>query len=182
MRRQRCASGRLRRYRSPDNYGRDRHGRGRRCTTKVQGVVALGRGRPVSLETVLVPDPGPGEALVRVQACGVCHTDLHYREGKSQTASRSCWAMRRPAKWSMSGPTCEACARGVRHPQLAGRVRTCRAAARASPSIASPLFNATQPMTLTGRDAVVAGVRDRRIRRSHTGGGRPVHRGTQGPP
>jgi S-(hydroxymethyl)mycothiol dehydrogenase len=31
--------------------------------------------------TVLVPDPGPGEALVRVQACGVCHTDLHYREG-----------------------------------------------------------------------------------------------------
>jgi len=30
---------------------------------------------------VLVPDPGPGEALVRVQACGVCHTDLHYREG-----------------------------------------------------------------------------------------------------
>ena len=30
---------------------------------------------------MLVPDPGPGEALVRVQACGVCHTDLHYREG-----------------------------------------------------------------------------------------------------
>ena len=35
----------------------------------------------MSLETVLVPDPGPGEALVQVQACGVCHTDLHYREG-----------------------------------------------------------------------------------------------------
>jgi S-(hydroxymethyl)mycothiol dehydrogenase len=33
------------------------------------------------LVTVLVPDPGPGEAVVRVQACGVCHTDLHYREG-----------------------------------------------------------------------------------------------------
>jgi S-(hydroxymethyl)mycothiol dehydrogenase len=33
------------------------------------------------LETVLVPDPGPGEAVVKVQACGVCHTDLHYREG-----------------------------------------------------------------------------------------------------
>ena len=27
------------------------------------------------------PIPGPGEAVVRVQACGVCHTDLHYREG-----------------------------------------------------------------------------------------------------
>ena len=48
---------------------------------EVQGVVARGKGRPVSLETVLVPDPGPGEAVVGVQACGVCHTDLHYREG-----------------------------------------------------------------------------------------------------
>ena len=48
---------------------------------EVQGVVARGKGAAVSLETVLVPDPGPGEALVQVQACGVCHTDLHYREG-----------------------------------------------------------------------------------------------------
>ncbi len=48
---------------------------------EVQGVVARAKGAPVSLETILVPDPGPGEALVQVQACGVCHTDLHYREG-----------------------------------------------------------------------------------------------------
>ncbi len=50
-------------------------------TTEVRGVVALAKGAPVTVETVLVPDPGPGEALVKVQACGVCHTDLHYREG-----------------------------------------------------------------------------------------------------
>src|SRR4051812_49452831 len=50
-------------------------------THSVQGVVARSVGAPVELTTVLVPDPGPGEALVRVQACGVCHTDLHYREG-----------------------------------------------------------------------------------------------------
>jgi S-(hydroxymethyl)mycothiol dehydrogenase len=43
--------------------------------------VATAKGAPVTIETVLVPDPGPGEALVKVQACGVCHTDLHYREG-----------------------------------------------------------------------------------------------------
>jgi S-(hydroxymethyl)mycothiol dehydrogenase len=49
--------------------------------SEVRGVVATAKGEPVSLETVLVPDPGPGEAVVRVQACGVCHTDLHYREG-----------------------------------------------------------------------------------------------------
>ncbi|MGW1990702.1 S-(hydroxymethyl)mycothiol dehydrogenase [Embleya sp. NPDC001921] len=47
----------------------------------VRGVVARGKGAPVSIETIVVPDPGPGEARVRVQACGVCHTDLHYREG-----------------------------------------------------------------------------------------------------
>ena len=47
----------------------------------VKGVVATSKGAAVSVETILVPDPGPGEALVRVQACGVCHTDLHYREG-----------------------------------------------------------------------------------------------------
>ena len=48
---------------------------------EVRGVVARAKGQPVSVETVLVPDPGPGEAVVDVQACGVCHTDLHYREG-----------------------------------------------------------------------------------------------------
>src|SRR3954453_18471188 len=48
---------------------------------EVRGVVARAKGDPVTVETVLVPDPGPGEALVQVQACGVCHTDLHYREG-----------------------------------------------------------------------------------------------------
>ncbi|MFF4212021.1 S-(hydroxymethyl)mycothiol dehydrogenase [Streptomyces sp. NPDC001796] len=48
---------------------------------QVRAVVARGKGAPVSLETIVVPDPGPGEALVKIEACGVCHTDLHYREG-----------------------------------------------------------------------------------------------------
>jgi S-(hydroxymethyl)mycothiol dehydrogenase len=48
---------------------------------EVRGVVAKAKGAPVTLETVVVPDPGPGEAVVALQACGVCHTDLHYREG-----------------------------------------------------------------------------------------------------
>ncbi|MDQ4104139.1 MAG: S-(hydroxymethyl)mycothiol dehydrogenase [Actinomycetota bacterium] len=48
---------------------------------EVRGVVARRRGAPVTVETVQVPDPGPGEALVAVQACGVCYTDLHYRQG-----------------------------------------------------------------------------------------------------
>jgi S-(hydroxymethyl)mycothiol dehydrogenase len=47
----------------------------------VTGVIARSKGAPVELVDVVVPDPGPGEAVVQVQACGVCHTDLHYREG-----------------------------------------------------------------------------------------------------
>ena len=48
---------------------------------QVTGVIARSKGSPVELTTILVPDPGKGEVLVRVKACGVCHTDLHYREG-----------------------------------------------------------------------------------------------------
>jgi S-(hydroxymethyl)mycothiol dehydrogenase len=48
---------------------------------QVRAVVARAVKEPVSVEVIDVPDPGPGEALVQVQACGVCHTDLHYREG-----------------------------------------------------------------------------------------------------
>ncbi len=47
----------------------------------VRAVVARAKGEPVTVEVIEVPDPGPGEVLVTVQACGVCHTDLHYREG-----------------------------------------------------------------------------------------------------
>ena len=48
---------------------------------QVRGIIARTKGAPVTMETINVPDPGPGEAVVAIQACGVCHTDLHYREG-----------------------------------------------------------------------------------------------------
>ena len=47
----------------------------------VQAVIARSKGAPVELVDIVVPDPGPGEAVVKVESCGVCHTDLHYREG-----------------------------------------------------------------------------------------------------
>ena len=46
---------------------------------QVKAVVARAKGEPVEVVTINVPDPGPGEALGKVQACGVCHTDLHAR-------------------------------------------------------------------------------------------------------
>ncbi|MET7326307.1 S-(hydroxymethyl)mycothiol dehydrogenase [Streptomyces sp. NPDC005549] len=48
---------------------------------EVRGVIAPGKDEPVRIETIVVPDPGPGEAVVEIQACGVCHTDLHYKQG-----------------------------------------------------------------------------------------------------
>jgi len=48
---------------------------------EARAVIARSQGEPVEVTTIHVPDPGPGEAVVRVQACGVCHTDLHYRQG-----------------------------------------------------------------------------------------------------
>ncbi|HEY9294490.1 MAG TPA: S-(hydroxymethyl)mycothiol dehydrogenase [Microlunatus sp.] len=48
---------------------------------QVNGVIARAKGAPTELVPIIIPDPGPGEAVVQIQACGVCHTDLHYREG-----------------------------------------------------------------------------------------------------
>ena len=48
---------------------------------QVKAVISRAQGEPVEVVTINVPDPGPGEAVVKIQACGVCHTDLHYREG-----------------------------------------------------------------------------------------------------
>ena len=48
---------------------------------QVQAVISRSKDAPVELVTITVPDPGPGEAVVKVLACGVCHTDLHYAQG-----------------------------------------------------------------------------------------------------
>ena len=48
----------------------------------VRGAVVRAAGEPVETAQVTVPDPGPGEAVVDVQACGVCRTDLHYLQGR----------------------------------------------------------------------------------------------------
>ncbi|HJC29337.1 MAG TPA: S-(hydroxymethyl)mycothiol dehydrogenase [Candidatus Dietzia intestinipullorum] len=47
----------------------------------VKGVIARSEGAEVELVDVVVPDPGANDVIVRIQACGVCHTDLAYRDG-----------------------------------------------------------------------------------------------------
>ncbi len=51
-------------------------------TISGMGVVSRKAGEPSQLEEILIEEPGPGEVLVRIQASGVCHTDLMYKEGK----------------------------------------------------------------------------------------------------
>ncbi|MER6746495.1 S-(hydroxymethyl)mycothiol dehydrogenase [Streptomyces fungicidicus] len=48
---------------------------------QVRGVVVTAKDAPAEVTTIVIPDPGPGEAVVEIQACGVCHTDLHYKQG-----------------------------------------------------------------------------------------------------
>ena len=50
--------------------------------TIAQAVISREAGAPTRVEEMVVEDPGPGEVLVRIQASGVCHTDLHYKLGK----------------------------------------------------------------------------------------------------
>ncbi|WP_459612321.1 S-(hydroxymethyl)mycothiol dehydrogenase [Corynebacterium urogenitale] len=50
-------------------------------TQTVQGVIARAKGEPVELTNVVIPTPGDNDVIVKIQACGVCHTDLAYRDG-----------------------------------------------------------------------------------------------------
>ncbi|MEU2042257.1 S-(hydroxymethyl)mycothiol dehydrogenase [Nocardia niwae] len=50
-------------------------------TETVRGVIARRAGAEVETVDIVIPDPGPHDVVVRVLACGVCHTDLTYREG-----------------------------------------------------------------------------------------------------
>lgn len=122
---------------------------------EVRGVIARGKGAPVTVETVLVPDPGPGEALVQVQACGVCHTDLHYREGGINDDFPFLLGHE-------AAGVVEAVGEGVTHVQAGDFVvlnwravcGECRACRRGRPWYCFNTHNATQPMTLADGTAL----------------------------
>ncbi|MEU8103871.1 alcohol dehydrogenase catalytic domain-containing protein, partial [Nonomuraea muscovyensis] len=116
---------------------------------EVRGVVATGKGKPVGLETVLVPDPGPGEALVKVQACGVCHTDLHYREGGINDDFPFLLGHEAAGVVEAVGPDVTGVAPGdfvvLNWRAVCG---SCRACLRGRPQYCFATHNATQKMTL----------------------------------
>jgi len=115
----------------------------------VQGVVARERGEPVTLEDVVVPAPGPGEARVQVQACGVCHTDLHYREGGINDAFPFLLGHEAAGIVESVGPGVDEVAPGdfvvLNWRAVCGVCRACR---RGRPWYCFDTRNARQPMTL----------------------------------
>src|ERR1700683_1141059 len=115
----------------------------------VQGVVARGKGDPVELTTVLVPEPGPGEALVAVHACGVGPTDLHYKEGGIGDDFPYLLGHEAAGVVEQIGPDVTDVAPGdfviLNWRAVCGR---CRACSRGRPWYCFNTHNATQKMTL----------------------------------
>ncbi len=116
---------------------------------EVRGVVARAQGEPVRAETILVPDPGPGEVLVQVQACGVCHTDLHYREGAINDEFPFLLGHEAAGLVEAVGPDVTSVAPGdfvvLNWRAVCGECRACR---RGRPWYCFATHNATRKMTL----------------------------------
>ncbi|HEY3716182.1 MAG TPA: S-(hydroxymethyl)mycothiol dehydrogenase [Jatrophihabitantaceae bacterium] len=116
----------------------------------VQAVVSLAKGEPVQLTTIRVPDPGPGEALVAVQACGVCHTDLHYREGGINDDFPFLLGHEAAGVVEAVGPDVTDVAPGdfviLNWRAVCGQCRACK---KGKPWYCFATHNATQTMTLT---------------------------------
>jgi S-(hydroxymethyl)mycothiol dehydrogenase len=116
---------------------------------KVQGVIARSKGAPVELVPIEVPAPGPGEALVTVQACGVCHTDLHYREGAINDEFPFLLGHEAAGVVDAVGPDVTEVAPGdfvvLNWRAVCGQCRACR---RGEPQYCFNTHNATQKMTL----------------------------------
>ncbi len=116
----------------------------------VQGVIARAKGAPVEIVDIVVPDPGPGEAVVRVDACGVCHTDLHYREGGINDDFPFLLGHEAAGTVEAVGPGVTDVVPGdyvvLNWRAVCGR---CRACLRGRPWYCFATHNATQRMTLT---------------------------------
>ncbi|MET9327901.1 S-(hydroxymethyl)mycothiol dehydrogenase [Tsukamurella sp. NPDC003166] len=116
----------------------------------VRGIIARSQGQPVELVDIVVPDPGPGEVVVDVQACGVCHTDLTYRDGGINDEFPFLLGHEAAGVVESVGP-------GVTHVEPGDFVvlnwravcGECRACKRGRPQYCFNTHNATQKMTLT---------------------------------
>ncbi|UFS98457.1 S-(hydroxymethyl)mycothiol dehydrogenase [Nocardia huaxiensis] len=115
----------------------------------VQGVIARSKGAPVEITQIVIPDPGPGEVVVAVAACGVCHTDLTYREGGINDEFPFLLGHEAAGTVESVGPGVTSVAPGdfvvLNWRAVCGRCRACK---RGRPQYCFSTFNAEQKMTL----------------------------------
>ena len=150
-------------------------------TVSVHGVVARGKGEPVEVTEVLVPEPGPGEALVRVQACGVCHTDLHYKMGGIGDDFPYLLGHEAAGVVEAVGDDVTEVAPGdfviLNWRAVCGQCRACK---RGRPWYCFATHNAHAEDDPRRRHPAVARARHRRVRGEDAGRGGPVHQGQPG--
>ncbi|MFD6895539.1 S-(hydroxymethyl)mycothiol dehydrogenase [Rhodococcus sp. NPDC060086] len=115
----------------------------------VRGVVARAKGAPVEVVPIVIPDPGPGEVVVAIAACGVCHTDLHYREGGINDEFPFLLGHEAAGVVESVGDGVDSVEVGdfvvLNWRAVCGQCRACK---RGQPQYCFSTFNATQKMTL----------------------------------
>ena len=123
--------------------------RGLHMPQQVQGVIARSKGTPVELVEITIPDPGPNDVVVRIQACGVCHTDLTYRDGGINDDFPFLLGHEAAGIVEHAGSAVTHVEVGdfvvLNWRAVCGRCRACR---RGRPWYCFDTFNASQPMTL----------------------------------
>jgi S-(hydroxymethyl)mycothiol dehydrogenase len=116
---------------------------------QVRGVIARAKGEPVEIATITIPDPGPGEVVVKIAACGVCHTDLTYREGGINDEFPFLLGHEAAGFVESVGAGADSVQEGdfvvLNWRAVCGQCRACK---RGRPQYCFDTFNATQKMTL----------------------------------
>jgi S-(hydroxymethyl)mycothiol dehydrogenase len=119
-------------------------------TQTVRGVISRKKGQPVEVADVVIPDPGPGEVVVEVSACGVCHTDLTYRDGGINDDYPFLLGHEAAGTVESVGSDVTSVAPGdfviLNWRAVCGQCRACK---RGRPWYCFDTFNAEQKMTLT---------------------------------
>lgn len=119
-------------------------------TQTVRGVISRSKAQPVEVVDIVIPDPGPGEVVVDIQACGVCHTDLTYREGGINDEFPFLLGHEAAGLVESVGEGVTNVAPGdfviLNWRAVCGQCRACK---RGRPHLCFDTFNAAQKMTLT---------------------------------
>ena len=118
-------------------------------TQTVNGVIARAKGAEVETVNVVIPEPGDNDVVVSIKTCGVCHTDLAYRDGDIEDAYPFLLGHE-------AAGVVESIGEQVTHVEVGDTVvlnwravcGECRACKKGEPKYCFDTHNASRPMTL----------------------------------